>query len=190
MATVAKVREAREAEPKEGFSETMHNVAHERFLAAESESVKAGYTLPFTESDIYNDITAPPSLSPVTFTDAVFAVVDHASAETDGLRVVDVPAFRPHGCCKAHRGRSLHCLPLRDADKIGGNKLFSVFAALLAWAGYKVVDENGAFSCTGGVGVTPVVASALTAAASPIASFARRFAAPLVNEDEGPLKCL
>jgi hypothetical protein len=145
-----------------------------------------------SRADFVGDALKPPSSAPPTFTDAIFAVVHFASIERDGCPVVDIPFGRLFGCIKKGLGRSPHCLKLREEDKTVCNKLMRLFFALLSWAGYVVVDENGAFSCTGGKGVAPHFASrdAAIAAASPVDRLARAFAAPLLGRIAGPLKCV
>ena len=145
-----------------------------------------------SRADFVADALKLPSSAPPTFTDAIFAAVHYASMELDGCPVIDIPFGRLFGCIKKGLGRSLHCLKLREEDKTVCNKLMRLFFALLSWAGYVVVDANGAFSCTGGKGVAPYFASraAADAAVSPVDRLARAFAAPLLGPVAGPLKCV
>ena len=145
----------------------------------------------FTRAEFVAEAVAQSSAAPATFTDAVMNVLHFASSKLDGCPLIDVPWGRAFGCMKRGLGRSLHCLPLRDEDKAVCNKLLRLFFALLGWAGYVVVDKNGAFSCTGGVGVTPTFVSEdrAAAAASSVDRLARSFAAPLLSRVGGPLTC-
>ena len=149
--------------------------------------------VPFSREEVRREHAKKAACAPTTFTDAMLAVVFHASKGLDGCPLLDFPYARPLGCVKEKEGKSLHCLPLRKSDKIAGNKMTLLIFALLGWAGYKIVDRHGALSCTGGRGVTPVLPCEEKATGeggeARVNRLVRTFAGDTSGAAGGPLKC-